>query len=111
MHIDAFDYTLPKDLIARHSVSPRDSARMLILHRETKLLEYNHVYDLAEYLRPGDLIILNNTKVFKARLYIEHKDKAIEIFYLRPDVKAKTEWHVLLGHGKKISHYKGNDHW
>jgi len=102
MHIDAFDYTLPKDLIARHSVSPRDSARMLILHRETKLLEYNHVYDLAEYLRPGDLIILNNTKVFKARLYIEHKDKAIEIFFLRPDVKAKTEWHVLLGHGKKI---------
>ncbi len=96
MHIDAFDYTLPKALIAEQSVTPRDSARLLVLDRESKDMEGRRVSDLAEYMRPGDLIVRNNTKVFKARLNIEFQGRPFEIFFLRPDEKAKTIWHVLL---------------
>lgn len=96
MHIDAFDYTLPKERIAEHSVRPRDRARLLVLHRDTGRLEHRHAYDLAEYLRPGDLLILNDTKVFKARLSIEQNGRSFELFFLRPDTPSSTQWLALL---------------
>lgn len=102
MHIDAFDYTLPKALVAEASVTPRDSARMLILHRESQELQHRHVRDLAEFIRPGDVIVRNNTKVFKARLHVAHDGKQLELFFLRPDEKAKTIWHALLKPSKSI---------
>jgi len=102
MHIDAFDYTLPKALIAEHSMSPREAAKLLVLHRATKELEHKHVRDVADYIQPGDLIILNNTKVFKARLTIKHADRAFEIFFLRPDAQAPSIWQVLLRPAKLV---------
>lgn len=63
-----FDYELPKDLIAQTPIEPRDHARMLVLDRAGGQFEHRHVFDLPAYLRPGDLLVLNDTRVFPARL-------------------------------------------
>ncbi len=63
-----FDYNLPKQLIAQIPLEPRDSSRLMVLDRETKKIEDRHFYDIVDYLKKGDLLVWNNTKVFKARL-------------------------------------------
>jgi S-adenosylmethionine:tRNA ribosyltransferase-isomerase len=68
MRVDTFDFDLPEDLIALRPASPRDSARMLVVHADGRL-EHEHVRDLPNYLRSGDAIVLNDTKVFPARLH------------------------------------------
>ena len=68
MRVDTFDFDLPEDLIALRPASPRDSARMLVVHGDGRL-EHARVYDLPDYLRSGDALVLNDTKVFPARLH------------------------------------------
>jgi S-adenosylmethionine:tRNA ribosyltransferase-isomerase len=68
MRVDAFDFDLPEDLIALRPTSPRDSARMLVV-RTDGAFEHAHVRDLPNYLRSGDALVLNDTKVFPARLH------------------------------------------
>jgi len=68
MRVDAFDFDLPEDLIALRPASPRDSARMLVVRTDGSL-EHAHVRDLPDYLRSGDALVLNDTKVFPARLH------------------------------------------
>ena len=68
MRVDTFDFDLPEDLIALRPASPRDSARMLVVHADGRL-EHAHVRDLPNYLRRGDALVLNDTKVFPARLH------------------------------------------
>lgn len=67
--LEWFDYDLPKELIAQEPLPQRDHARLLVLYRDRATWQHRHVYDLPDLLRPGDLIILNNTKVIPARLY------------------------------------------
>ena len=64
-----FYYDLPKELIAQHPVEPRDSSRMLVYHRDSGAIEHEHFFDLPRYLRAGDVLVLNDTKVIPARLY------------------------------------------
>lgn len=68
MRIAEFDYTLPEALIAQHPVVPRDASRLLVLHRDTGALEHRRFRDLPGYLRAGDLLVLNDTRVIPARL-------------------------------------------
>jgi S-adenosylmethionine:tRNA ribosyltransferase-isomerase len=68
MRVDSFDFDLPEHLIALRPASPRDSARMLVVHADGRL-EHAHVRDLPNYLRSGDALVLNDTKVFPARLH------------------------------------------
>ena len=68
MRISDFDYNLPEELIAQHPVVPRDASRLLVLHRETGGIEHRRFRDLPEYLREGDLLVLNDTRVIPARL-------------------------------------------
>src|SRR3989344_6028710 len=63
-----FDYNLPKQLIAQIPLEPRDSSRLMVFDRETKKVEHKHFFDISDYLQKGDLLVWNNTKVFKARL-------------------------------------------
>ena len=63
-----FDYELPQEFIAQTPIEPRDHARMLVLDRATGVLTHQHVYDLPAHLRPGDLLVLNDTRVIAARL-------------------------------------------
>lgn len=64
-----FDYPLPPELIAQHPADRRDGARMMVLHRARQQIEHRHFADLPEYLRNGDLVVVNNTKVIPARLF------------------------------------------
>jgi len=68
VRISDFDYELPEELIAQHPVVPRDASRLLVLHRGTGEIEHRRFRDLPEYLRAGDLLVLNDTRVIPARL-------------------------------------------
>lgn len=64
-----FDYPLPEELIADRPLPDRAASRMLVLHRDTGLMEHRHFCDLPEYVRPGDHFILNDTRVVPARYF------------------------------------------
>lgn len=68
MRVDLFDYELPPDRIAQHPVEPRDAARLLVVDRAAGTLRHGRFRDLGEYLRPGDHLVLNDTRVVPARL-------------------------------------------
>ncbi|MBX0312650.1 MAG: tRNA preQ1(34) S-adenosylmethionine ribosyltransferase-isomerase QueA [Sulfurihydrogenibium sp.] len=86
MKLSDFDYHLPKELIAKYPAQPRDSCRLMVLNRKDKTIEHKIFRDVIDYLKPGDTLVLNNTKVIPARL-IGKKEKTganIEVFLLRP---------------------------
>jgi S-adenosylmethionine:tRNA ribosyltransferase-isomerase len=69
MKVSDFDYELPKELIAKFPAEPRDSARLLVLYRDSGKLEHRIFRDIVDYLREGDVLVLNDTKVIPARLF------------------------------------------
>jgi S-adenosylmethionine:tRNA ribosyltransferase-isomerase len=80
-----FDYHLPPELIAQQPVEPRDSSRLLVLDRQSRTLSHRHFRDVIEYLRPGDLLIGNDSRVIPARLHGRKPSGGeVEIFLLRP---------------------------
>lgn len=84
MLISDFDYHLPEELIAQAPLENREGSRMLVLDRQTGRLGDRHFYDLPAFLQPGDVLVLNNTKVFPARLFGRLDTGAkIEIFLVR----------------------------
>ena len=85
MHISEFDYELPEDLIAQHPLAERDASRMLIVNRAEGSLQDEHFSSLPRFLRAGDCLVLNNTKVFPARLLGKRLPTggAVELLLLR----------------------------
>ena len=63
-----FWYPLPERLIAQHPAERRGTERMMVLHRDTGVIEHRHIADIVEYMTPDDLLVVNDTKVFPARL-------------------------------------------
>lgn len=86
MQLDEYDYALPADLIAQHPLKVRDRARLLILDRAQSTLTHMHVRDLVAVLTPQDVLVINNTKVFPARL-LGRRDSggSVEILLVRPE--------------------------
>ena len=85
MKTSDFDYYLPEELIAQTPIKDRDKSRLLIMDRKTGELEHKNFYDIIDYLNPGDVLVLNNTKVMPARI-IGHKidtDAVIEVLMLK----------------------------
>jgi len=68
MEIGDFDYALPPELIAQTPIEPRDSSRLLVAHRDTGALEHRVFAEIGDYLRPGDLLVANQSRVLPARL-------------------------------------------
>ncbi|MBU0540066.1 tRNA preQ1(34) S-adenosylmethionine ribosyltransferase-isomerase QueA [Patescibacteria group bacterium] len=91
-----FDYHLPPELIAQTPAEPRDSSRLLVMDRQTGALQHKRFFDLGEFLNAGDLLVLNETKVYKARLITAD---GIEIFLLRPE---GDHWLVIAKPGRKL---------
>ena len=95
-----FFYNLPNELIAQYPAEPRDSSRMLVYNRQDRTIEHKHFYDIESYLKSGDVLVINNTKVLPVRLY-GNKDKTngkIEFLLLkRLDLK---KWEVVLKPGR-----------
>ena len=102
MLVSDFDYNLPLELIAQKPLRPRDHSRLLLLNKKTGAIQHKHFYDLVGYLKPGDLLILNNSKVFPARLNGRKKETGgkIEIF-LHHDL-GQGVWECLVGGRVKI---------
>ena len=96
-----FDYHLPPERIAQTPIEPRDHARMMVLDRKTGAIEHKHVYDIVDYLRPGDLLVLNDTRVIPARL-LGRKETGgqAEVFLLRPLQDGR--WEALV-RGKNLT--------
>ncbi|MFA4845864.1 MAG: tRNA preQ1(34) S-adenosylmethionine ribosyltransferase-isomerase QueA [Patescibacteria group bacterium] len=97
---DLFDYHLPHELIAQFSVQPRDHSRLMILDRVTGAIEHERFYQILDELHSGDILVMNDTKVFRARLTAKVKGKSVELFLLRP--RGET-WDVLVKPGRHIS--------
>lgn len=101
MEVTDFDYDLPEELIAQTPVEPRDSSRLLVMDKKTGELEHRHFYDLPEYLKPGDLLVFNDTRVIPARLHgVKTTGAHVEVFLLTR--KNTTDWEVLVKPGKKL---------
>jgi S-adenosylmethionine:tRNA ribosyltransferase-isomerase len=85
MKLEDFNYHLPKELIADHPARPRDSSRFLVLEKKTGKIEHKIFYNIIDYLKKGDVLVLNNSKVFPARLMGKKADTGgkIEVFLLQ----------------------------
>jgi len=96
-----FDYTLPPDLIAQTPIEPRDAARLLVIHRESGTIEHRVFQDLVNYLRPGDVLIANDSRVLPARLYGRKSPSGgrVELLLLAP--RDAFTWEVLIG-GRRV---------
>src|SRR3989338_1679524 len=101
MKTSLFEYHLPKSRIAQRPVRPRDSSRLLVLDRKTGDIKHRVFRDIIEYLRPGDLLVMNDTKVFRARLRVKTERGMIEIFLIHPE--RMRYWIVLARPGKKLA--------
>ena len=101
MTLSDFDYELPSDRIAQTPIEPRDASRMLVLHCNTGEIGHRHFRDLPDYLSPGDVLVLNQTRVIPARLPARKLPSggAAEILLLRQ--LDDTQWRVIVG-GKRI---------
>ncbi len=102
MKTDDFYYDLPKELIAQDPLSDRSSSRLLVLDRADGSVSHRHFFDIKEYLREGDCLVLNNTKVIPARLLGVKEDTGagVEIFLLKR-ISADV-WETLVRPGKKL---------
>ena len=92
-----FDYELPAELIAQKPARPRDSSRLLLLDKASGEISHHRFYEIADYLKKGDVLVLNDSKVFPARL-LGHKEEtggAVEIFLHKK--KKDDEWECLVG--------------
>ena len=104
MKLSQFKYTLPQDLIALYPSKNRDESRLMVVHRDTGVVEHKIFKDIVEYFRERDVLVFNNTKVFPARLY-GNKEKTgaeIEVFLLRELNREQRLWDVLVDPARKI---------
>jgi len=97
MRTELFDFPLPPELIAQHPVRPRDAARLLVVRPEG-LLD-RRVLDLPELLRPGDLLVLNDTRVLPVRLYGKRGDAGVEVTLFQ--LEAPTRWRAFAKPARK----------
>ena len=97
-----FFYDLPAELIAQHPMEKRDTSRLMVLDREKGTVEHRHFFDLLDYLRPDDVLVINDSKVIPARLYghVEGREEAgVELLLLRQ--RELDTWECLVKPGKR----------
>ncbi len=104
MKLSQFKFDLPLNLIAQHPAKRREDSRMMVVHRKTGQIENKHFRDIMEYFDDKDVFVVNNTKVFPARMY-GRKEKTgakIEVFLLRELNKPNRLWDVIVDPARKI---------
>ncbi len=104
MKLSQFRFDLPLNLIAQYPSKKREDARMMVIHRKTGVIENRHFRDIQEYFDDKDVFVVNNTKVFPARMY-GRKEKTgakIEVFLLRELNKQNRLWDVIVDPARKI---------
>ncbi|MBA4311435.1 MAG: tRNA preQ1(34) S-adenosylmethionine ribosyltransferase-isomerase QueA [Chlorobiaceae bacterium] len=104
MKLSDFKYPLPRNLIAKHPAKPRDSSRLMVLNREDESIVERKFSDIIEYFKKGDCLIVNQTKVFPARLFgkKEKTNAKIEVFLLRELNHEDAIWDVIVDPARKV---------
>lgn len=102
MKTSDFDYELPEELIAQTPVSPRDHSRLLVYDRQTKETFDRHFYDVTDYLKKGDVLVVNETKVIPARLYGKKRGTETDFEFLLLKRLQLDIWEVIMRPGKKL---------
>lgn len=102
MKTSDFLYELPESRIAQHPVEPRDHARLMVLSKKDGSVEHRHFYDVIDYLNPGDVLVVNETRVIPARLLGERVPSggACEVFLLKQ--LAPKKWETLVRPGRRL---------
>ena len=104
MKLSDFKYNLPKTAIAKYPVSPRDKAKLMVLNKETQEIENKVFSDVVSYMEKGDVLVVNETRVFQARLYgkKEKTNAKIEVFLLRELNAEDCIWDVIVDPARKV---------
>ena len=96
-----FYYDLPENLIAQTPIEPRNSSRLLVLSKENGEVSHDNFSNLMEYLKPGDCLVLNNTRVLPARIFGRRKDTGADVEFVLLKQKEQLIWECIAGPGKK----------
>ena len=106
MQTHDFYYDLPKELIAQTPIEPRDHSRLLVYHKDSKQIEHKHFYDILDYLKKGDVLVINDTKVYPARIYGtrigENVTKELNTEVLLLKRQDYTTWECITRPAKKL---------
>ncbi len=101
MRTDDFDYFLPPERIAQTPIEPRHASRLMVVNRASDQLEHRHFWEVGDYLRPGDLLVVNHTRVLPARIFARKPTGGkVEILLLRQE--EEQVWEALVG-GKRVT--------
>lgn len=101
MNVSEFNYELPEELIAQVPIQKRDESRLMVLNRKEKTIEHKTFKDIVDYLKPGDVLVRNNTKVIPARLYGKKDTGANVEFLLLNRIEGDT-WESIVRPGNKL---------
>ena len=104
MKLSQFKFEVPQDLVAQYPLDNRDESRMMVVHKDTGEIEHKHFRDIIDYFDEGDVMVMNNTRVFPARMF-GNKEKTgavIEVFLLRELNRESLLWDVLVDPARKI---------
>lgn len=101
LNINSYDYYLPNNLIAQTPVQPRDNSRLLVYSKTKQLAEHKKFYNIIEYLKKGDVLVINNTKVMPSRLFGEKVDTNAKIELLLLKRINLTDWEVMVKPAKR----------
>lgn len=102
LRTDHFDYDLPQEQIAQRPVEPRDASRLLVLHRESGAVEHRTFRDISDYLRPGDILVANDSRVIPARLYGHKTETGGKVELLLLEKRDERRWRALAG-GRRLA--------
>ena len=103
LSLEAYGYDLPPELIAQTPIEPRDSSRLMVVHRGERRFEHRVFTDLLEYLRPGDVMVFNDSRVFPARMYGVRADTGARIELLLLRRQSPGVWHTLARPGRRMT--------
>ena len=101
MKVSEFNYELPEELIAQTPLEKRDESRLMILNRKEQKIEHKQFKNIIEYLKPGDVLVRNNTKVIPARLYGQKETGAKVEFLLLNNIEGDI-WESIVRPGNKL---------
>ena len=102
MNKNSYYYDLPQELIAQHPVTPRDSSRLLVFHKKTSNIEHKHFYNILDYLKKGDVLVVNSSRVLPARIFGIKETTGAKIEILLQKRIDLTTWEIILKPFKRV---------
>ena len=102
MKVSDFNYNLPEELIAQTPLEKRDESRLMVLNKEEQTIEHKTFKDILDYLKPGDCLVRNNTKVIPARLYGIKEDTGVNVEFLLLNRIEGDVWEVMVHPGRRL---------